>query len=65
MADFDRLCDELGLPQQEVDDVTAVIESMRADCIIQDGEAKRLPPLCDEADLSPDSQPLDSDSDSC
>jgi len=33
--------------------------------IIQDGEAKRLPPLCDEADLSPDSQPLDSDSDSC
>ena len=29
---------ELGLPQQEVDDVTAVIQSMRADCIIQDGE---------------------------
>ena len=32
------VCDELGLPQQEVADVTAVIESMRADCIIQDGE---------------------------
>ena len=33
------VCDELGLPQQEVEDVTAVIESMRADCIILDGEA--------------------------
>ena len=33
-----EVCGDLGLPQQEVDDVTAVIESMRADCIIQDGE---------------------------
>jgi Mg-chelatase subunit ChlD len=33
------VCDELGLPSQEVDDVTAVIASMRADCTIADGEA--------------------------
>ena len=33
------VCSEIGLPQQEVEDVTAVIESMRADCIIQDGKA--------------------------
>ena len=34
-----KVCDELGLPSQEVDDVTAVIASMRADCTIADGEA--------------------------
>merc|ERR1719473_346648 len=33
------VCAELGLPQQEVDDVTSVIVSMRSDCIIEDGES--------------------------
>ena len=32
IAGLHEVCDELGLPQQEVDDVTAVIQSLRADC---------------------------------
>ena len=33
-----EVCDELGLPKQEVDDVTAVLQSMEADCTLGDGE---------------------------
>ena len=36
------VCDELGLPKQEVDDVTAVIASMQADCTL--GEGEEAPP---------------------
>ena len=36
------VCDDLGLPKQEVDDVTAVIASMQADCTL--GEGEEAPP---------------------
>ena len=36
------VCDELGLPKQEMDDVTAVIASMQADCTL--GEGEEAPP---------------------
>ena len=39
IAGLHEVCDEIGLPQQEVDDVTAVIQSLRADCTLADGEA--------------------------
>ena len=42
MEGLQEVCDELGLPAQEVDDVRAVIASMQADCVVADGEA--VPP---------------------
>ena len=33
-----EVCDEFGLAQQETDDVTAVVASMRAACTLADGE---------------------------
>ena len=42
MEGLQEVCDELGLPKQEVDDVRAVIASMQADCVVADGEA--VPP---------------------
>ena len=42
MECLQEVCDELGLPTQEVDDVRAVIASMQADCVVADGEA--VPP---------------------
>ena len=37
-----EVCDELGLPEQEVADVTAVIVSQRDECVLAEGE--RAPP---------------------
>merc|ERR1719460_1957937 len=49
MAVMGRICAEFRLPEQDVDDLTAVIASMMSDCIVPEGEVAppkpRDPPI--------------------